>query len=176
MPPGSAGHFDRQNGDLGLCFGCVWPICKTPVLVEVALHGASGDTRIGGNPVMAQAMALEPEDLHLALDPGVGVMVPVVGQSLAVVGGEGDQAHDRPTCWVPRLLLVNSLWPCTAAYNLCQTGPRRVYHLSREATAMILGDVFERFAQDSPLSVIARGVMENALGPKLVDELFEHVA
>jgi hypothetical protein len=41
---------------------------------------------------------------------------------------------------------------------------------------MILGDVFERFAQDAPLSVMARGVMENALGPKLVDELFEHVA
>ena len=41
---------------------------------------------------------------------------------------------------------------------------------------MILGDVFERFAQDSPLSVMARGVMENALGPTLVDELFEHVA
>jgi hypothetical protein len=30
MSPGSAGHFDRQNGDLGLCFDCVWPICKTP--------------------------------------------------------------------------------------------------------------------------------------------------
>ena len=44
------------------------------------------------------------------------------------------------------------------------------------ATAMILGDVFERFAQDSPLSVMARGVMENALSPKLVDELFEDVA
>ena len=41
---------------------------------------------------------------------------------------------------------------------------------------MILGDVFERFAQDSPLSVMARGVMENALNPKLVDQLFEHVA
>src|SRR5512144_580726 len=43
---------------------------------------------------MAQAMALEPEALHLALDTGVGVMVPVVGQSLPVVGREGDQAHD----------------------------------------------------------------------------------
>jgi IS4 transposase len=41
---------------------------------------------------------------------------------------------------------------------------------------MILGDVFERFAQDSPLSVMARGLMENALGPKLVDALFEDVA
>src|SRR3954453_19142558 len=48
--------------------------------------------------------------------------------------------------------------------------------LSRETTAMILGDVFERFAQDSPLSVMARGVMENALNPKLVGQLFEHVA
>src|SRR3954453_7799457 len=41
---------------------------------------------------------------------------------------------------------------------------------------MILGDVFERFAQDSPLSVMARGVMEDALGPTLIDELFEGVA
>src|SRR3954454_22107683 len=41
---------------------------------------------------------------------------------------------------------------------------------------MILGDVFERFAQDSPLSVMARGVMENALNPTLVDRLFEDVA
>jgi hypothetical protein len=41
---------------------------------------------------------------------------------------------------------------------------------------MILGDVFERFAQDSPLSVMARGVMENALSPTLVDRLFEDVA
>jgi hypothetical protein len=41
---------------------------------------------------------------------------------------------------------------------------------------MILGDVFERFAQDSPLSVMARGVMENALSPTLVDRLFDDVA
>ena len=41
---------------------------------------------------------------------------------------------------------------------------------------MILGDVFERFAQDSPLSVMAQGVMENALNPRIVDQLFEDVA
>jgi IS4 transposase len=41
---------------------------------------------------------------------------------------------------------------------------------------MILGDVFERFAQDSPLSVMAQGLMENALSPSLVDQLFEDVA
>jgi IS4 transposase len=41
---------------------------------------------------------------------------------------------------------------------------------------MILGDVFERFAQDSPLSVMAQGVLENALSPQAVDQLFEDVA
>src|SRR4051812_7727610 len=51
-----------------------------------------------------------------------------------------------------------------------------IYRFSREATAMILGDVFERFARDSPLSVMARGVMENALSPTIVDQRFEDVA
>ncbi len=41
---------------------------------------------------------------------------------------------------------------------------------------MILSDVFERFAQDSPLSVMAQGVLENALNPQVVDQLFEDVA
>jgi IS4 transposase len=41
---------------------------------------------------------------------------------------------------------------------------------------MILGDVFERFAQESPLSVMAQGVLENALSPRAVDQLFEDVA
>ena len=41
---------------------------------------------------------------------------------------------------------------------------------------MILGEVFERFALDSPLSVMAQGVLENALSPKVVDQLFEDVA
>jgi IS4 transposase len=41
---------------------------------------------------------------------------------------------------------------------------------------MILGEVFERFAQDSPLSVMAQGVLENALSPRVVDQLFEDVA
>ena len=41
---------------------------------------------------------------------------------------------------------------------------------------MILGDVFERFSQDSPLSVMAQGVMENALNPQFLDQLFEDVA
>jgi IS4 transposase len=41
---------------------------------------------------------------------------------------------------------------------------------------MILSDVFERFAHDSPLSVMAQGVMENALNPQILDQLFEDVA
>src|SRR3954449_2963466 len=41
---------------------------------------------------------------------------------------------------------------------------------------MILSDVFERFSQDSPLSVMARGIMENALNPEILDQLFEDVA
>src|SRR3954463_9277899 len=41
---------------------------------------------------------------------------------------------------------------------------------------MILSDVFERFSQDAPLSVMAQGVMENALNPQILDQLFEDVA
>jgi hypothetical protein len=41
---------------------------------------------------------------------------------------------------------------------------------------MILSDVFERFAQDAPLSVMAQAVMENALNPRILDQLFEDVA
>src|SRR3954470_1829861 len=41
---------------------------------------------------------------------------------------------------------------------------------------MILSDVFERFAQDAPLSVMAQGIMENSLNPLLLDQLFEDVA
>lgn len=41
---------------------------------------------------------------------------------------------------------------------------------------MILGDVFERFAQQTPLTVMARGLLENVLNPTAVDQLFEVVA
>ena len=67
------------------------------VLVEVALDGAPGDVGVGGDLVVGQAVALQPEDLHLALDAGVGVVVPVVGQGLPVVRREGDDPHDGST-------------------------------------------------------------------------------
>lgn len=41
---------------------------------------------------------------------------------------------------------------------------------------MTLGDASERFAQDSPLPVMAQGVLENALSPRVVDQLSEDVA
>jgi IS4 transposase len=41
---------------------------------------------------------------------------------------------------------------------------------------MILSDVFERFSQDSPLSVMAQAVIENALNPLILDQLFDDVA
>src|SRR4051794_38498390 len=42
--------------------------------------------------------------------------------------------------------------------------------------AMILSDVFDRFTVNSPLSVMAQGVIENALNPTVIDQLFEDVA
>ena len=50
------------------------------------------------------------------------------------------------------------------------------YQFSTEAAAMILSDIFDRFVQDAPLSVMARGIMENVLDPQFLDQLFEDVA
>ena len=41
---------------------------------------------------------------------------------------------------------------------------------------MILSDVFERFSQDAPLSVMAQEIMENVLNPQILDQLFDDVA
>ena len=46
------------------------------------------------------------------------------------------------------------------------------YQFSAEAVAMILSDVFDRFSQDSPRSVMAQAVLENALNPAIMDQLF----
>jgi IS4 transposase len=60
--------------------------------------------------------------------------------------------------------------------NLLSCRQIRSYQSSAEAAAMILNDVFERFTRDAPLSVMAQGIMENALDPRLLDQLFEDVA
>ena len=52
----------------------------------------------------------------------------------------------------------------------------RSYQLCREATLMLLNDVFERFVQDSPVSVMVRGLLENTLSPRFLDELFANAA
>jgi hypothetical protein len=41
---------------------------------------------------------------------------------------------------------------------------------------MILSDVFDRFAEESPVTVMARAALENALPPSAIDALFEDVA
>ena len=38
---------------------------------------------------------------------------------------------------------------------------------------MILGQVFERFVAESPVSVMVRGLLETILSPQKLDELFE---
>ena len=41
---------------------------------------------------------------------------------------------------------------------------------------MILSDIFQRFVQDSPLTVMTQAILENALPPATIDELFEEYA
>jgi hypothetical protein len=64
------------------------------VVVKRAWDGASGDIGGGGDVVVTEAMALEPEDLPLALDAGVGVMEPIVGQGSTVFSSEVNRLHD----------------------------------------------------------------------------------
>ena len=40
----------------------------------------------------------------------------------------------------------------------------------------MLGKIFERFMEKSPVSVMARGLLERVLNPKTIDEIFERVA
>lgn len=41
---------------------------------------------------------------------------------------------------------------------------------------MLLGNIFERFANGSPLTVMLRGTLEYALRPELLDQLFVETA
>ena len=40
----------------------------------------------------------------------------------------------------------------------------------------MLGKIFERFVEKSPVSVMARGLLERVLNPKTLNEVFERVA
>jgi hypothetical protein len=41
---------------------------------------------------------------------------------------------------------------------------------------MVLDDIFERFVQQSPVTVMARAALEHALSPQAIDALFEQAA
>src|SRR6266436_2838029 len=43
-------------------------------------------------------------------------------------------------------------------------------------TTMLLATVFDQFVEDSPLTVMARALLENALQPGPIDEMFERTA
>jgi hypothetical protein len=66
------------------------------VLVEVALHSAAAQVGQPGDLGVRQAAALEPQDLHLLLHPGVGVVEALVPQGGDVRVGEGELPHGRP--------------------------------------------------------------------------------
>src|SRR3954467_8983836 len=51
----------------------------------------------------------------------------------------------------------------------------RSYPFCREAAAMIHSEVFERFAQGDTIPLMAQSLMENALCPRVLDQLFEDV-
>ena len=74
-------------------------------LVAVALHGAWGDSGEVGNLGVAQSLALQPEDLHLALDAGMGVMVTLVAKLRHDfrAEGEGKTIGPEPVVRVPPL-------------------------------------------------------------------------
>ncbi len=53
-------------------------------LVEVALYAASGDIGEFGDLFVGEALALEPQDLHLLLDPRMRMMVALVADGVEV--------------------------------------------------------------------------------------------
>lgn len=60
--------------------------------------------------------------------------------------------------------------------NLLSCLSPRSYPLPREAASRIHSDVFERFAQGDTIPLMAQALMENALCPRVLDQLFEDTA
>src|SRR5512133_743889 len=52
----------------------------------------------------------------------------------------------------------------------------RSYNFAREAAMVVHSDVFERFTQGDTIPVMTQAAMENALSPRIIDQLFEDVA
>jgi hypothetical protein len=66
------------------------------VLVEVALHGAAAEAGQAGDLGVGEPAALEPQDFHLLLHPGVGVVEPLAPEGGDVRIGEHELPHGRP--------------------------------------------------------------------------------
>ena len=69
-------------------------------LAEVALNGGARDASQAGDVVVGQPLGLEPEDLHLALNERLGVVITVEGDGGQIVVGESDARHGRILAWL----------------------------------------------------------------------------
>jgi hypothetical protein len=65
------------------------------VVVEVALNGAPAQARQLGDFDVGELLAFQPEDFHLALHLGVGMMEAVVVDGFEVRRREREGAHQR---------------------------------------------------------------------------------
>src|SRR5262249_8474365 len=96
------------------------------VFVEVALRRAQGNASEVGDLVVRQAVALQPQHFHLALDVRMRVVIPVGVYRFDVFVREGELAHGRrPWCCLILLPRLN-LWGFTSAGQTCTFSPRRV--------------------------------------------------
>src|SRR5512142_955430 len=69
----------------------------------------------------------------------------------------------------------------TQPSKLCRMNPLicrfpRSYNSAREAAMVVHSEVFERFTQGDTIPVMTQAAMENALSPRIIDQLFEDVA
>jgi hypothetical protein len=65
------------------------------ILVEVALNGSARDAGQPGDEGVAEAVALEPQHLQLALDAGVGVVEAAMSDRRQVVLRKVESAHGQ---------------------------------------------------------------------------------
>src|SRR3954465_867453 len=57
-----------------------------------------------------------------------------------------------------------------------KVSPHREIVIFHGGGTMVLDDIFERFAEQSPVTVMARAALEHALSPRAIDALFEETA
>src|SRR5262249_41026823 len=120
-------------------------------LVEVALDAATGDIGQACDLLVRKALALEPQDLHLLLDTGMGMVVTLVAEGVEVFGSEGETAHEEPQCsgmsaahyeFRPRLAIVPDSYVSSieCSSSLSQTAPRSTSLLPDGSRAPVLSE------------------------------------